>query len=247
MTLVLLALGTLAFLATEWRNPATLGKVDDPGKLLAAFFAAVMPRTAGFNSLDIAQMHPTSLLATDVLMLIGGGTAGTAGGIKITTFGLLAFIIWAEMRGEPRVNIGHRRLADSDLEASILTASLLVELKIDDIWAKAISRQHGQILDRIGVQHVVYPEPDMGERVAHLVSGRLLDYMEVPRPDTEHPRRIPDAPPTMASGPSAFANSTNASVIKRPARRRRSRPPSAGDRTDRADDVARRWRTRRSG
>ncbi|MGW7479479.1 potassium channel family protein [Nonomuraea muscovyensis] len=67
----------------------------------------------------------------------------------------------------------------SDLEASILTSSLLVELEIDDIWAKAISRQHGQILERIGVQHVVFPEHDMGERVAHLVSGRLLDYMDV--------------------------------------------------------------------
>lgn len=66
-----------------------------------------------------------------------------------------------------------------DIEASILTASLLVELEIDDIWAKAISRQHGQILSRIGVHHVVFPEHDMGERVAHLVSGRMLDYMQV--------------------------------------------------------------------
>ncbi|MEO3807617.1 TrkA family potassium uptake protein [Sphaerisporangium sp. B11E5] len=66
-----------------------------------------------------------------------------------------------------------------DLEASILTASLLVELEIDSIWAKAISRQHGRILDRLGVHHVVFPEHDMGERVAHLVSGRMLDYMQV--------------------------------------------------------------------
>jgi trk system potassium uptake protein TrkA len=66
-----------------------------------------------------------------------------------------------------------------DLEASILTASLLVELEIDAIWAKAISRQHGRILDRLGVHHVVFPEHDMGERVAHLVSGRMLDYMQV--------------------------------------------------------------------
>ncbi|WP_245642260.1 potassium channel family protein [Nonomuraea candida] len=67
----------------------------------------------------------------------------------------------------------------TDMESSILTASLLVELAIDDIWAKAVSAQHGQILSRIGVQHVIFPEHDMGERVAHLVSGRLLDYMDV--------------------------------------------------------------------
>ncbi|GAA0944620.1 TrkA family potassium uptake protein [Nonomuraea longicatena] len=66
-----------------------------------------------------------------------------------------------------------------DLEASILTAALLSELEIDDIWAKAVSRQHGQILRRIGAHHVVFPEHDMGERVAHLVSGRMLDYMQV--------------------------------------------------------------------
>ncbi|MFE3449489.1 potassium channel family protein [Nonomuraea sp. NPDC059194] len=67
----------------------------------------------------------------------------------------------------------------SDLEASILTTSLLVDMEIEDIWAKAISRQHGQILSRIGAHHVVLPEHDMGERVAHLVSGRMLDYMQV--------------------------------------------------------------------
>ncbi len=67
----------------------------------------------------------------------------------------------------------------SDLEASILTTSLLVELGIADIWAKAVSRQHGRILERIGATHIVLPEHDMGERVAHLVSGRMLDYMEI--------------------------------------------------------------------
>ncbi|WP_236051652.1 potassium channel family protein [Nonomuraea cypriaca] len=66
-----------------------------------------------------------------------------------------------------------------DIEASILTTSLLVELEVNDIWAKAISIQHGRILDRIGAHHVVFPEHDMGERVAHLVSGRMLDYMQV--------------------------------------------------------------------
>ncbi|MGW0811543.1 TrkH family potassium uptake protein [Nonomuraea sp. NPDC002799] len=113
VTATLLVLGTLVFLMTEWRNPRTLGALDDSGKLLAAFFTAVMPRSAGFNTLDIAQMHPSSWLATDLLMFIGGGSAGTAGGLKVTTFGLLAFVVWAEMRGESRVNVGHRRLPET--------------------------------------------------------------------------------------------------------------------------------------
>ena len=67
----------------------------------------------------------------------------------------------------------------ADLQASILTTSLLVELEVPHIWAKALSRQHASILERIGAHHVVQPEHDMGERVAHLVSGRMLDYIEV--------------------------------------------------------------------
>lgn len=67
----------------------------------------------------------------------------------------------------------------TDIQASILATSLLSELEIPDIWAKAISRQHGRILERVGAHHVVLPEHHMGERIAHLLSGRLLDYVEV--------------------------------------------------------------------
>ena len=66
----------------------------------------------------------------------------------------------------------------NDLEASILTTAVLVDLGIPNIWAKAISRQHGRILERIGAHHVVLPEHEMGERVAHLVTGRMIDYIE---------------------------------------------------------------------
>ena len=66
----------------------------------------------------------------------------------------------------------------NDLEASILTTAVLVDLGIPNIWAKAISRQHGRILERVGAHHVVLPEHEMGERVAHLVTGRMLDYIE---------------------------------------------------------------------
>ncbi|PXY35209.1 potassium transporter [Prauserella coralliicola] len=66
----------------------------------------------------------------------------------------------------------------TEVEASILTTSLLADFGIPHIWAKAVSRQHGRILERVGAHHVVLPEHDMGERVAHLVTGRMLDYIE---------------------------------------------------------------------
>ncbi|MGQ0630326.1 MAG: potassium channel family protein [Sporichthyaceae bacterium] len=67
----------------------------------------------------------------------------------------------------------------ADMQASILTTSLLVELEIPDIWAKAMTEQHGRILRRVGAHHVVFPEHEMGERVAHTVQGRMLDYIHM--------------------------------------------------------------------
>ncbi|MFG2688777.1 potassium channel family protein [Streptomyces sp. NPDC048405] len=66
----------------------------------------------------------------------------------------------------------------TDMEASILVSSNLLDAGVPNIWAKAVSRQHGQILERLGIHHVVLPEHDMGERVAHLVTGRMLDFIE---------------------------------------------------------------------
>ncbi|MBG6055351.1 trk system potassium uptake protein TrkA [Salinibacterium sp. CAN_S4] len=66
----------------------------------------------------------------------------------------------------------------SSIEASVLITANLVDLKIPQIWAKAISQSHGKILTRIGANHVIYPEAEAGERVAHLVSGRMLDFIE---------------------------------------------------------------------
>ena len=67
----------------------------------------------------------------------------------------------------------------TSLEASVLIAGNLVDAGVPQIWAKAISAEHSRILRRIGVHHVVLPEADAGNRVAHLVSGKLLDYIEV--------------------------------------------------------------------
>jgi trk system potassium uptake protein TrkA len=64
------------------------------------------------------------------------------------------------------------------IEGSVLITSNLVDLGVAQIWAKAISESHGRILTRIGATHVVYPEAEAGERTAHLVSGRMLDYIE---------------------------------------------------------------------
>ena len=124
VTVSLLVVGTVVFLIAESGNPGTLGPLSAGAKVLAAFTAAVMPRTAGFNNLDIAAYQPETLLLTDALMFIGGGSAGTAGGIKVTTFGLLAYVLWAEMRGDPDVEVGRRRVPGTNQRQALAIALL---------------------------------------------------------------------------------------------------------------------------
>lgn len=66
-----------------------------------------------------------------------------------------------------------------DQQSSILTTALLSDLGVSDIWAKALNAQHAKILERVGARHIFQPEQEMGERVAHLLSGRMQDYLEV--------------------------------------------------------------------
>ena len=66
----------------------------------------------------------------------------------------------------------------TDIEASVLTVLALSEAGVPDIWAKAITRKHGAILERVGAHHVIYPEYSMGERVAHMLIGGMMDYIE---------------------------------------------------------------------
>jgi trk system potassium uptake protein TrkH len=142
LTVILLTVGTVVFLAAEFTNNETIGKLDGGGMVLAAFFTSAMTRTAGFNTIDIGALRPESLLASDVLMFIGGGSGGTAGGIKVTTFGLLGYVIWAEMRGETRVNVGHREVPPTNQRQALAIALLAVgTVAVSTLVLLAITRQ----------------------------------------------------------------------------------------------------------
>ncbi|MDQ3450152.1 MAG: TrkA family potassium uptake protein [Actinomycetota bacterium] len=66
----------------------------------------------------------------------------------------------------------------SDIEASVLATGALIDIGVKEVWAKAITRAHGRILERIGATHVVFPEAEVGERVAHLLTGKMIDFIE---------------------------------------------------------------------
>lgn len=144
---VLLVFGTIALTALEWSNPATLGTLPTAGRLLAGFAMAVMPRTAGFNSIDVSQMHEESWFVTDILMFIGGGPAGTAGGLKITTFAVLFFIIVAELRGDTAVNMFGKRLPRSTHREALTVALLSVALVVGSTLAIMLMSPFG--FDRV--------------------------------------------------------------------------------------------------
>ncbi|PVZ06974.1 potassium uptake TrkH family protein [Actinomycetospora cinnamomea] len=143
----LLVAGTVLLTALEYRNPATLGPMGVGEKLLAGFFSAVMPRSGGFNVVEVGAMTPESWLATDVLMFIGGGSASTAGGIKVTTFGLLAAVLWAEVRGEADVDVGRRRIPLANQRQALAVALLGVGLTMVSTFV--LLGVSGQDLDRV--------------------------------------------------------------------------------------------------
>ncbi len=128
-SLVLLVGGAISIGFLEWNNPATLGPLPWWDKVFDSVFTAVMPRTAGFNSVDVLGMLPSTWLVTDVLMFIGGASVSTAGGIKIGTAVVLFYIVYTEVRGETAVNIGNRRLPRS-MQRQALTIVTVTTLVI---------------------------------------------------------------------------------------------------------------------
>jgi trk system potassium uptake protein TrkH len=120
----LLLTGFLAHLAMEWSNPSTLGPMGAGDKLLNAAFHSVMPRTAGFNSLNVGDFREETLVANYILMFIGGGSAGTAGGVKVTTFFVLVAIVLAEVLGRRDAAMFGRRFGHK-VERQALTVVAL--------------------------------------------------------------------------------------------------------------------------
>jgi trk system potassium uptake protein TrkH len=127
-TLMLITLGTLGVLFTEGANAATLGDMSLGPGLLNAFFTAVTPRSAGFNSIDIASMTEIGLVVLMALMFVGGAAGSTAGGIKVQTFSLLFFAIVSAVRGASEVEAFHRRVPVANVLRAIAVALIFLAL-----------------------------------------------------------------------------------------------------------------------
>jgi trk system potassium uptake protein TrkH len=119
VSLILLALGTAAWGALEWSNPDTIGGLSTTDKVIHAVFASVMTRSGGFNLVDQSLMDSTTMLLTDALMFAGGGSASTAGGIRVTTIAVVFLAIVAEARGDTDVRAWGRTVPQGALRVAI--------------------------------------------------------------------------------------------------------------------------------
>ena len=118
----LVLVGAVVVGSFEWTNAATFGRLDWSGKLLASLFAGVMPRSGGFSAIDVGAMRETSWFVTDALMFVGGGSASTAGGIRVTTLAVMVLAILAEARGDRDVEAFGRRIPRQTLRLAVSVA-----------------------------------------------------------------------------------------------------------------------------
>ena len=118
-TILLFILGGLAFFVLELGNTKTFASMDLGQQIFQPFFLSMMTRSGGFNTIDIAELNGSSLLVADMLMFIGGGSASTAGGIKVTTLAILFLAAFAEARGSESMEVFERRIPSDVLRLAV--------------------------------------------------------------------------------------------------------------------------------
>ncbi|NIZ12182.1 Ktr system potassium transporter B [Phaeobacter sp. HF9A] len=169
-TLALILMGCIGFALLEWNNPATLGGLPDTSsRLWASWFQGVSPRTAGFNTLDTHGMHDSTALMTMSLMLVGGGSTSTAGGIKVTTLIVLLIGTVAFFRRQTALHVFGRSLALEDIMKVMALTTISIVIVLAGIFLISIAHD-SEFLDlafeatsafgTVGLSRGVTPELD---------------------------------------------------------------------------------------
>ncbi|EMY34536.1 TrkH-type potassium uptake protein [Arthrobacter crystallopoietes BAB-32] len=147
VSLILLVVGALAWGAMEWNNPETIGGLSVWDKMLNSVFASVMTRSLGFNLVDMNQIEASTLLLSDALMFAGGGSASTAGGIKVTTIAIVFLAIAAEARGNRDVTVHGRTVAEGAMRVAI--SVIVMGATFVALAAGTLLAISGESLDRV--------------------------------------------------------------------------------------------------
>lgn len=129
-TLILLLFGTVCIAVLEWNNPATIGDMSLGNKLLNSFFQSVTLRTAGFAAVDQAGLTEAGKGVSIALMLVGGSSGSTAGGVKTVTMMVLLLFIWARARGKSSVCVFRRTIAQDHVMNAMTIVAIVVGLAV---------------------------------------------------------------------------------------------------------------------
>lgn len=180
-SLALVVVGSVLYGLIEWRNERTLGALPVADKLLASLFAGVMPRSGGFSTVDVGGMHESSWLIMDALMFVGGGSASTAGGIKVTTLAVMLLAIVAEARGDRDMDAFGRRIprdtlrlavAVSFVGASAVLVSCLILLELTGWSLDVVLFETISAFATVGLSTGV--TPDLPESGKYLLSALMF-------------------------------------------------------------------------
>ncbi|WP_427129372.1 TrkH family potassium uptake protein [Pseudarthrobacter sp. S9] len=147
VSLILLAAGTVLWGLMEWDNLRTIGGMDAGDKITHSLFASVMMRSGGFNLVDQNHMDSTTMLLSDALMFAGGGSASTAGGIKVTTIAVMFLAIAAEARGDTDVKIYGRTIPEGTMRVAI--SVIVAGATLVSVSAFLLLQISGASLDRV--------------------------------------------------------------------------------------------------
>ena len=195
-TILLIVRGWVAFTTFERHN--TLAGMMVAERLVNGLFASIIPRTAGFNTIDYAQVETETNFLTIVFMIIGGSPGSTAGGIKTTTFALLGLLAWSRLQGKPTTSISGRLLAIVLMfigrlgTLTFVAAMALRDPGVETVYVEVISDDHAGIMRPLGVTETVFPERDSGVNLASRISegegkyvrmGRTLSVQELVVPE----------------------------------------------------------------
>lgn len=149
ITTVLIFGGAGVFAALEWNNPNTIGDLTAPQKLMAALFQSVTLRTAGFATFDQNALSDVSKAASDLLMLVGGSSGSTAGGVKTATVGVILLSAWSTARGRMSVHVMKRRIPRQAVENA--SALFILVLLLSGLGAAFLS-----IADHVSLENALY-------------------------------------------------------------------------------------------
>ena len=149
ITTVLIFGGAGLFAALEWNNPGTLGSFTIPQKLMAALFQSVTLRTAGFATFDQNALSDVSKAVADFLMLVGGSSGSTAGGVKTVTVGVILLAAWSTARGRTSVQIMKRRIPQQAIANA--SALFILVLMLSGLGAAFLS-----VADHVSLENALY-------------------------------------------------------------------------------------------